>query len=174
MFTFLSWKQYPNTWALESKDATCVGCLCERANSYGTRDFAGDTDLQAPFRNGFLVVQNRFFSLMLIIGGQYSNLSLCYSACSLFYEWSFPFQLDTLDVHPLLANSYPTPPPAQKLPWGTCSRSVIPFAFLWVYHVATQDLGPRPTTMLLSFLDRFPARFVDYKFSVFLLVLVQF
>ena len=37
--------------SLESKDATCVGSLCERANSHGTRDFAGDTDLQAPFRN---------------------------------------------------------------------------------------------------------------------------
>ena len=36
--------------SLESKDATCVGSLCERANSHGTRDFAGDTDLQAPFR----------------------------------------------------------------------------------------------------------------------------
>ena len=37
--------------SLESKDATCVGSLCERANSHGTRDFAGDTYLQAPFRN---------------------------------------------------------------------------------------------------------------------------
>ena len=35
----------------ESKDATCVGSLCERANSHATRDFVGDTDLQAPFRN---------------------------------------------------------------------------------------------------------------------------
>ena len=35
--------------SLESKDATCVGSLCERANSHGTRDFASDTDLQAPF-----------------------------------------------------------------------------------------------------------------------------
>ena len=34
---------------LESKDATCVSFLCEPANSHGTRDFAGDTDLQAPF-----------------------------------------------------------------------------------------------------------------------------
>ena len=32
-------------------DATCVGFLCERANSHGTRDFAGDADLQAPFRD---------------------------------------------------------------------------------------------------------------------------
>ena len=37
--------------SLVSKDATSVGSLCERANSDGTRDFAGDTDLQAPFRN---------------------------------------------------------------------------------------------------------------------------
>ena len=37
--------------SLESKDATCVGFLCERANSHGTRDFAGNMDLQAPFRN---------------------------------------------------------------------------------------------------------------------------
>ena len=40
--------------SLESKDATCVGSLCERANSHGTRDFAGDADLQAPFRNAYL------------------------------------------------------------------------------------------------------------------------
>ena len=38
------------TLSLESKDATCVGSLCDRANSHGTRDFAGDTVLQAPFR----------------------------------------------------------------------------------------------------------------------------
>ena len=37
--------------SLESKNATCVGSLCERAKSHGTRDFAGDADLQAPFRN---------------------------------------------------------------------------------------------------------------------------
>ena len=37
--------------SLVSKDTTSVGSLCERANSDGTRDFAGDTDLQAPFRN---------------------------------------------------------------------------------------------------------------------------
>ena len=37
--------------SLESRDTTCVGSLCERANGHGTRDFAGDTDLQAPFRN---------------------------------------------------------------------------------------------------------------------------
>ena len=45
--------------SLESKDATCVGFLCERANSHGTRDFAGDTDLQAPFRNAIQVVIRR-------------------------------------------------------------------------------------------------------------------
>ena len=45
--------------SLESKDATCVGSLCERANSHGTRDFAGDTDLQAPFRNAIQVVIRR-------------------------------------------------------------------------------------------------------------------
>ena len=38
--------------SLESKDTTCVGFLCERANSHGTNDFAGDADLQALFRNG--------------------------------------------------------------------------------------------------------------------------
>ena len=37
--------------SLESKDATCVGFLCERANSHRTSDFAGDPYLQAPFRN---------------------------------------------------------------------------------------------------------------------------
>ena len=36
---------------MESKDATCVGFLCVCANSHGTRDFASDVDLQAPFRN---------------------------------------------------------------------------------------------------------------------------
>ena len=46
--------------SLESKDATCVGSLCERANSHGTRDFAGDTDLQAPFRNDKLVTLAKF------------------------------------------------------------------------------------------------------------------
>jgi len=37
--------------SLESKDATCVSFLCERANSHWTRDFAGDADLQAPICN---------------------------------------------------------------------------------------------------------------------------
>ena len=36
-----------------------VGFLCERANSHGTRDFAGDTDLKAPFRNVIQVVIRR-------------------------------------------------------------------------------------------------------------------
>ena len=37
--------------SLESKDVTCVGFRCECANGHGTCDFAGDTDLQAPFHN---------------------------------------------------------------------------------------------------------------------------
>ena len=37
--------------SLDSKDTRCVGFLCERANSHGTHDFAGEADLQAPFRN---------------------------------------------------------------------------------------------------------------------------
>ena len=32
------------TLRLESKDATCIGILCERANSHGTRVFTGDVD----------------------------------------------------------------------------------------------------------------------------------
>ena len=35
------------------------------------------------------------------------------------------------------ANTYPTPPPAQRLPRGTSSRSLIPLAFLWVYQLPT-------------------------------------
>ena len=36
---------------LESKDATCIGILHERANSHGTRVFTGDVDQQAEFHN---------------------------------------------------------------------------------------------------------------------------
>ena len=35
----------------ESKEATSIGILCEHANSHGTRNFTGDMDLQAEFRN---------------------------------------------------------------------------------------------------------------------------
>ena len=38
----------------EAKEATCVGILCKAVNSRGPLDFAGDSDLQAPFRNAEL------------------------------------------------------------------------------------------------------------------------
>ena len=53
--------------SLESKDATCVGSLCERANSHGTRDFAGDTYLQAPFRNALFPGANLICSSYRLI-----------------------------------------------------------------------------------------------------------
>ena len=49
--------------SLVSKDATSVGSLCERANSHGTSDFAGDTDLQAPFRNVLVKFNGKFRGL---------------------------------------------------------------------------------------------------------------
>ena len=33
------------------KDVTCTVILCEHANSHGTRDITGDTELQAEFHN---------------------------------------------------------------------------------------------------------------------------
>ena len=39
---------------LESKDSTCDGILCERANSHGTLNFTGNKDQQAEFRNVLL------------------------------------------------------------------------------------------------------------------------
>ena len=54
-----------------------------------------------------------------------------------FLQMVLSFLTDTLDVHPLIANSHPTPPPAQKLPSGTSSRPRMPSAFLWVYQLPT-------------------------------------
>ena len=55
--------------SLVSKDTISVGSLCERANSDGTHDFAGDTDLQAPFREGLFTWRKEDLSTRKILEG---------------------------------------------------------------------------------------------------------